>query len=68
MKELTIKSDRITEDTQIFVTPIGSTNNQVLYVKDQTAHDPDEDRDGEFVVGFDLPASDDIKFSWWIVN
>ncbi len=68
MKELTIKSDRITEDTQIFVTPIGSTNNQVLYVKNQTAHDPDEDQDGEFVVGFDLPASDDIKFSWWIVN
>ena len=66
---IVIRSSKITRNSQIFVTPLGSTNNQVLYIKSQVANDPTtQDVEGLFVVGFDRPAISDVMFNWWIVN
>lgn len=68
-KEVTIKSSIISNDTLIYVTAVGSTNNQVLYVKDQVAENTDTpEQEGKFVVGFDSDAESDVSFNWWIVN
>lgn len=67
--ELTIRSKRIGSNSLVYVTPVGSTQNQVLYVKSQRPDDPDTpDNEGKFVVGFDQPVTEDVQFNWWIVN
>jgi hypothetical protein len=66
---ITIKSQLVTKDSLIYVSPLGSTNNQVLYVKTQTEDKPNTlEQEGGFTVGFDVPASRDVQFNWWIVN
>lgn len=64
--EITIKTKQITKNTLIYITPIGSTNNQVMYVKSQTAQS--SDHDGKFVVGFDEQIESEVSFNWWLVN
>ncbi|MEA2056589.1 MAG: hypothetical protein U9O78_02675, partial [Patescibacteria group bacterium] len=67
--ELVIKSEKITKDSQIFVTPLGSTDDQVLYVKSQTAENSlTSEKEGQFIVGFDQETNKDVKFNWWIIN
>jgi len=67
--QLIIHSNKIGETSQVFVTPLGSTDNQVLYVKSQQADDPaTEAIEGVFIIGFDQTASKDVLFNWWIVN
>ncbi len=65
-----IKSSLITEKSMIYVTAVGSTNNQVLYVKSQVpnVNTPTANQAGEFVVGFDSPTTANVSFNWWIVN
>ncbi len=65
-KEITIRSQLITENSLIYVTPVGSTQNQVLYVKSQQANN--SDTSGKFVVGFDATTPEKVNFNWWIVN
>ena len=68
-EQIIIRSSKVSANSQIFVTPLGSTNNQVLYVKAQVADDSaTPDVEGLFIVGFDTPASSDVLFNWWIVN
>jgi len=67
--QIAIRTSKVSENSQIFVTPLGSTANQVLYVKSQVSDDPNTaDVEGLFVVGFDTPATQDVLFNWWIVN
>jgi hypothetical protein len=67
--EITLKSELITPQTLIYITPIGSTNNQVLYVKSQTPENPNTlAKEGEFKIGVDQPLAQDIEFTWWLVN
>ncbi len=67
--ELTIKSTALTPNSLIYVTPLGSTGNKVLYVKAQTADDPlTLANEASFVVGFDSMTITDVSFNWWIVN
>ncbi|MGD9129705.1 MAG: tail fiber domain-containing protein [Candidatus Woesebacteria bacterium] len=67
--QITIYSELVTEDSLIYVTPVGSTNNQVLYVKAQLAENPSTPAaEGKFIVGFDLVTSEDVEFNWWIIN
>ncbi|HCC84638.1 MAG TPA: hypothetical protein DEP87_03065 [Candidatus Pacebacteria bacterium] len=55
--------------TLIYVTPHGSTSNQVLYVKSQAAENPDSgEKEGEFKVAIDQAISQDLEFTWWLVN
>lgn len=58
--EITIKNDKVTDYTLVYVTPTSSTNNYVLYVKSKGA--------GQFVVGFTNPIDTDVNFNWWIVK
>ncbi|MBP7768374.1 hypothetical protein KA082_00870 [Candidatus Woesebacteria bacterium] len=67
--EITIESNKISQNSLIYITPLGSTQNQVLYVKSQTAENPETaEHEGKFVVGFDQTAVSDVNFNWWIVN
>lgn len=66
---LTIQSPLITERSLIYINPISSTHNQVLYIKSQIPEDPTTlEPEGRFVVGFDSPVPQDVSFNWWIVN
>ncbi len=56
-----IPTTAVTEDSLIYITPVTSTNNKVIYVKTKL---PGEG----VIVGLDLPAPTDIKFNWWIIN
>ncbi len=58
--ELIIRSTVLSEDSLIYVTPVGSTGNKVLYVKSQQAD--------QFVVGFDTATTSNVPFNWWVVN
>jgi hypothetical protein len=67
--QLTISSQLITDKSLIYVTPVGSTGNQVLFVKEQTPEDSTtEEKEGKFMVGFDNATTQDVTFNWWIVN
>ncbi len=67
--EIIIKSEQIHSNTLIYVTPLSSSNNQVLYVKAQTPEDPGTaTKEGEFRVGVDTQIATDLEFNWWIVN
>lgn len=66
--EITIRSNKIGPNSLIYVTPVGSTNNKVLFVKSQQDENPAENRQGEFVVGFDEALSQEVHLNWWIIN
>ncbi len=59
--ELTIYDSQVTDKSLIYITPTGSSNNEVLYLLRQEAG-------LSFTVGIDRPATQDIKFNWIIVN
>ncbi len=67
--EIVIKSKIVTGKSLIYLTPLGSTNNQVLYVKEIATDNPETPEvESSFKVGFDYPVNNDLKFNWWIVN
>jgi hypothetical protein len=60
-KSAMVKTKAVTTDSKIYVTPVGSTDNQVLYVG--------EVKDGEsFEVKVDNLILAPIHFNWWIVE
>lgn len=59
-KEVTIRSSGIKANSIINITPLSSTENEVLYIKDQG--------DGYFVAGYDNPLTIDSSFNWSINN
>jgi hypothetical protein len=60
-KTVSIDTTAVSEKSLIYVTPVGSTGNRVLFVGSV--------RDGEgFSVGMDEPATESIRFNWWIVG
>ncbi len=67
--EIVIKSKIVSGKSLIYLTPLGSTSNQVLYVKEIAADNPETPEvESSFKVGFDSAVSTDLKFNWWIVN
>ena len=68
--EITIKNQNVTENSLIYITPVGNTNGRVLYLLRQTAEDPlQAGAEGSFTVGINIPSTTtDIKFNWIIVN
>ncbi len=66
--EITIENEAFTADSIISITPVGSTQNQVVYIKAQTDPDQESDTPGTVVVGIDQPITTDISFNWWISN
>ena len=56
-----IKTTAARSNVRIYVTPVGSTENQVLYIADI--------KEGEsFTVKVDQKVTHDVKFNWWIVQ
>lgn len=67
--EIIIPSDQVEANSMIYVTPINSTNNQVLYVKNKTIDDPSTTaNEASFSVAVDFALGQDVKFNWWIVQ
>jgi len=58
--ELIISTSKITANSMVYLTPVGSTSNQVLYVKEKTAD--------HFTVALDQPLDHDVNINWWIIN
>jgi hypothetical protein len=61
--ELVIHTDQLTENSLIYLTPIGSTNNQVLYIKEKIIGS-----DPYFTIALDQALYQDIQINWWIIN
>jgi hypothetical protein len=61
LTDITIPSLQVSDSSLIYITPISSTNNQVLYIKRK------ETGKG-FTVGMDTPIGTDITFNWWIIQ
>ncbi|PIV00652.1 hypothetical protein COS55_03255 [Candidatus Shapirobacteria bacterium CG03_land_8_20_14_0_80_40_19] len=60
--EVTIRSPFVKEGSLVYLTPIGSTDNQVIYLKNLDAVDQ------TITVGIDKKAKAELQFNWWIVN
>ncbi len=77
---LVIETSAITDKSLVYITPLGSTQNQVLYVASQqpdqeiiteaTEEKPEETViiPGHFSVAVDQALDTDLQFNWWIVN
>jgi hypothetical protein len=61
MTSITIANTRVTADSLIYITPVSSTDNQVLYVLDKLPG-------ASFTVALDSPLSQPAEFNWWIIN
>ncbi|MFA4817609.1 MAG: tail fiber domain-containing protein [Parcubacteria group bacterium] len=58
---VTVKTKAVTKNSKIYLTPAGTTKNQVLYVGDIS--------EGENLeIKVDSPVTEDIGFNWWIVE
>lgn len=56
-----VKTKAASKNSKIYITPVGSTGNEVIYL--------DQINDGEsFAVKIDDPVKDDINFNWWVVE
>jgi hypothetical protein len=67
--EITISSDKVEENSMIYVTPMNSTNNQVLYVKSKITDSTfTPENEAQFTVGIDYALGQDVVFNWWIVQ
>jgi hypothetical protein len=58
---VTISTTQVTETSLVYVTPLSSTSNQVLYVKEKRKNE-------SFTVAIDSPLDHEVQFNWWIVN
>ena len=78
-REMIIYSPAVKEESLVYLTPLSSTQNNVLYVKAKKATsgeckidntpDPTSLRDcGWFKVGVDTPLTTEVKFNWWIID
>jgi hypothetical protein len=66
---VTIKTSRLNDNSMIYITPLGSTKNQVIYVKNKLLDSEfTEENEAEFTVGFDFALDEDVYFNWWLVN
>ncbi len=67
--EVKVKTSRLTENSMIYITPLTSTNNQVIYIKNKLLDSTFTiENEAEFIAGFDFALNKDVQFNWWIVN
>ena len=60
--EVTIANTQVTDLSLIYITPVTSTKNKVLYIKEKVSG-------VSFTVGIDEPpVASDMIFNWWIIN
>jgi len=64
-----INNPNVTDSTLIYVTPQGSTSNQVLYVANKTADDQNtSENEASFTVAIDATVGSDVTFTYWLVE
>jgi len=73
--ELVIYNEKITPNSIIYLTPVGSTNNQVVYLKSKhVSPTPTPESTSSatipssFVIALDSPLLTDVAINWWIIN
>jgi len=67
--ELVVQNNRLTDNSMVYLTPVGSTNNQVIYLKNKfTTPTPSPSTPNTFTVAIDQALSTDVKVNWWIIN
>jgi hypothetical protein len=73
--ELVIYNEKITQNSIIYLTPVGSTNNQVVYLKSKhVSPTPTPESTSSattpssFVIALDSPLLNNIDINWWIIN
>ncbi|MDP4001715.1 MAG: hypothetical protein Q8P69_01570, partial [bacterium] len=60
LAELKIKNEKLKVNSLIYITPVTSTQNKVLYVKTKDV--------GEFTIGFNEAIDTAVEFNWWIIE
>ncbi|RLC35472.1 hypothetical protein DRH14_00955, partial [Candidatus Shapirobacteria bacterium] len=58
--ELVIFNHNLTDNSMVYLTPQGSTNNQVIYIKEKA--------DDHFTIAIDTPLNNPLDINWWIIN
>ena len=58
---IVVKTTAVDEDSKIYITPMGSTGNQVPYVGKIKAGE-------SFEIKVDKPLDNDVQLNWWIVE
>jgi hypothetical protein len=73
--EVIIHNDKITTGSMVYLTPAGSTSNQVVYLKSKfISPTPEASASAEatpsssFTFGVDSPLTSDVNVNWWIIN
>jgi len=71
--ELVVQNNRLTDSSMVYLTPVGSTNNQVVYIKNKFTTPTPSPADSEamiagFTIAIDQALSTDVKVNWWIIN
>ncbi|MFA5026239.1 MAG: hypothetical protein WC503_07090, partial [Candidatus Shapirobacteria bacterium] len=58
--EMTINNSRLTASSMVYLTPNGSTQNQVPYLKSKIG--------SSFTIAIDSPLDHDVNIDWWLIN
>lgn len=67
--QVVVTSALVETGSMIYITPLNSTNNQVLYVKNKLPDSPfTPENEGQFTVAIDFPLGHNVTFNWWIVQ
>jgi hypothetical protein len=69
--QIEITNKRLTENSQVYITPLSSTQGKVLYVANVNIDESCSDIScsSSFTIAIDQPAvTNDIPFNWWIIN
>ena len=61
LTSISIANTFVTDKSLIYITPVSSTGNQVLYILDKLPG-------VSFTVALDTPLTTNAEFNWWIVN
>jgi hypothetical protein len=69
--ELVIYNPKVTSSSMVYLTPVGSTNNQVVYLKAKfisPTPSPTGQPQSSFTIALDQPLYNDVNINWWIIN
>ncbi|MDP4009887.1 MAG: tail fiber domain-containing protein, partial [Candidatus Shapirobacteria bacterium] len=71
--EIIIHTNKLTPNSMVYLTPNGSTKNQVVYVKSKNVVEtPDlaslSKNQSTFVIALDNPLTSPVDINWWIIN
>jgi len=71
--EIVITNNKLTANSMVYLTPVGSTNNQVPYIKTKMVYSEaellaDPSLQNYFTIALDNYLDKNIDINWWIIN